>query len=52
MLEGRNRNGQKIFLPIITGTVGMWIAGMCKLLRCRTAEKPDHGLLQRQQLCA
>ena len=52
MLEGRNRNGQKVLLPIITGTAGSRIIGVRKLFRSLTAEQPGHGLLQRQKLCA
>ena len=48
--EGRNRNGQKVFLPIIAGTAKIGIIGMTDLLRCRTAKQPGHGLLQGQQL--
>jgi len=52
MLEGRNRNGQKVFLPIIPGTVRFGIIGMRKLFRSLTTEQPGHGLLQGQELCA
>jgi len=44
MGKGRNRNGQKVFLPIIAGTVWTGIIGMRKFLRRRAAKQPDHGL--------
>ena len=52
MIEGRNRNGQKVLLPIIPGTAGPGIIGVRKFLRSLTTEQPGHGLLQRQKLRA
>ena len=50
--KGRNRNGQKVFLPIITATAEIGIIGMLDLLRCSSAKQPRHGLLQGQELGA
>lgn len=50
LCEGRNRNGQKVFLPIITATAEIGIFGMLDLLRSSSAQQPGHGLLQGQQL--
>jgi hypothetical protein len=51
MFEGRKRNGQIVFLPIITGTAGI-IIGMRKFLRSLSAKQPGHGLSQWNELSA